>query len=115
MRISATVKLNTQGITSEVIAKIKKVQAPFDSLVMQDSNFFCPIKTGKLKDSAITNTTLGNGEIIWSTPYARKQYYDYRKPSYQPNPNATAKWFESAKARWLTKWRDFIDECIKRS
>ena len=107
--------LKESGIKSDIESKIQQQQKYFDALVLQDSNFFCPIKTGTLQKSAITNSRLGSGELVWKTPYARRQYYDYHKPPYQPNPNACGKWFEAAKARWLEKWVRFVNERIKRS
>ena len=107
--------LNSAEIKADLEATTRQVQAPLDSLILQDSNFFCPIKTGTLQKSAIINSKIGNGEIIWRTPYARRQYYEYSKPPYQPNPNACGKWFEAAKARWLEKWVRFVNERIKRS
>lgn len=107
--------LNDAGIKADIEAKARQVQAPLDALIMADSNYFCPLKTGKLQQSAIINSRIGSGVLIWRTPYARRQYYDYHKPPYQPNPNACGKWFEAAKARWLEKWVRFVNERIKRS
>ena len=106
--------LNSAEIKADLEATTRQVQAPLDALILQDSNFFCPIKTGTLQKSAIINSRLGSGELVWKTPYARRQYYDYHKPPYQPNPNACGKWFEAAKARWLEKWVRFVNERIKR-
>ena len=107
--------LNSAEIKADLEATTRQVQAPLDALILQDSNFFCPIKTGALQKSAIINSRLGSGELVWKTPYARRQYYEYSKPPYQPNPNACGKWFEAAKARWLEKWVRFVNERIKRS
>ena len=107
--------LKETGIKADIEAKARQVQEPLDALIMADSNYFCPIKTGTLQKSAIINSRLGSGELVWKTPYARRQYYEYSKPPYQPNPNACGKWFEAAKARWLEKWVRFVNERIKRS
>ena len=107
--------INENGIKSNIEERARKTQTGLDSLILSDSNYFCPLKTGKLQQSAIINSQIGNGEIIWRTPYARRQYYEYSKPPYQPNPNACGKWFEAAKARWLEKWVRFVNERIKRS
>ncbi len=107
--------LKESGIKSDIESKIQQQQKYFDALVLQDSNYFIPIKTHTMEASSQINTRLGTGEIVWRTPYARRQYYDYHKPPYQPNPNACGRWFEAAKARWLDKWVRFINERIKRS
>ena len=106
--------LNSAEIKADLEATTRQVQAPLDALIMADSNYFCPRKPGKLQQSAIINSRLGSGELVWKTPYAKRQYYEYSKPPYQPNPNACGKWFEAAKARWLEKWVRFVNERIKR-
>ena len=115
LTFNVKITLKESGIKSDIESKIQQQQKYFDALVLQDSNFFCPIKTGTLQKSAIINSRIGSGELVWRTPYARRQYYEYSKPPYQPNPNACGKWFEAAKARWLEKWVRFVNERIKRS
>ena len=107
--------INETQIKNDIGQALRQTQAPLDSLILADSNYFCPLKTGKLQQSAIINSRIGSGELIWRTPYARRQYYDYHKPPYQPNPNACGKWVEAAKARWFNKWVRFVNERIKRS
>lgn len=114
LTFNVKITLKESGIKSDIESKIQQQQKYFDALVLQDSNFFCPIKTGTLQKSAIINSRLGSGELVWKTPYARRQYYEYSKPPYQRNPNACGKWFEAAKARWLEKWVRFVNERIKR-
>ena len=114
LSFNTTTVLNESAIKSGITSALKKAQAPLDSVVLQDSNYFVPVKTGTLQKSGIINTRIGSGEVIWSTPYARRLYYEYHKPAYQANPNACAKWFEAAKARWLEKWVRIVNEYIKR-
>ena len=106
--------LNDAKIKADISGALKRAQAPLDAMVLQDSNYFVPIKTGTLQKSAIINTRLGSGEVKWVTPYARRHYYNYTKPEHQINPNACAKWFEAAKARWLEKWVRLVNEYIHR-
>lgn len=106
--------LKESGIKSDIEGKIQQQQKYFDALILQDSNYFIPIKTHTMEASSIESTKIGTGEVVWRTDYARRQYYDYHKPQYQPNPNACGKWFEAAKARWLEKWVRFVNERIKR-
>lgn len=114
MNFTVTTNVNAKQIKAAIKTKAAGSQAEFDALVLQDSNYFCPIKTGTLEKSAIINSRLGSGQLVWRTPYARRQYYEYHKPAYQPNPNACGKWFAAAKARWRDKWIRFLNERIKR-
>lgn len=49
-----------------------------------------PIRNKVLARSAKLNTTIGSGEVIQNTPYARRQYYEHKTKSY---------WFERMKNR----------------
>lgn len=106
--------LNDAKIKADISGALKSAQAPLDAMVLQDSNYFVPIKTGTLQKSAIINTRLGSGEVKWVTPYARRHYYNYEKPEHQINPNACSKWFEAAKARRLDKWVRLVNEYVYR-
>lgn len=114
LSFDAKVTLNAGAIKSDIEDGLKRAQAPLDAAVLADSNFFVPIKTGTLQKSGIINTRIGSGEVTWRTPYARRLYYEYKKPAHQANPNACAKWFEAAKARWLEKWTRIVNEYVKR-
>ena len=119
MTIEFKVKRLTQDgkiIKANVIQRIESVQGYLDYLVIKDSTSFCPLETSVLQKSAIINTTIGSGLLIWQTPYARAQYYGEQfDHSKQRNPNACAKGFEAAKARWYSKWIRFVNEMLKNS
>ena len=110
-----SIKLDAGQINGDITKASQRAQAPLDSVILQDSNFFCPIKTGTLQKSAITKSRIGSGELVWSTPYARRLYYEYEKPPYQANPNACSKWVEAAKARFIEKWTRLVNDYIKRN
>ena len=103
--------INSKQITEKFKVNINTAQEKLDAQIIKDSNYYCPLKTGTLQKSAIINTKIGSGLIVWKTPYARSQYYGNFDHSKQANPNATEKWFESAKARKLKQWI----ELFKRS
>ena len=106
--------INESAIKGDISEALRKAQAPLDSAVLADSNYFVPIKTGALQKSGIIYTRIGIGKVEWRTPYARRWYYEYRKPAHQANPNACAKWFEAAKARWLNNWVRLVNEFVQR-
>ena len=116
IEFKATVNFNEATAKTRFNKKIKRAQMKLDVQVTNDSNYFVPNKTSMLQKSAIENTVIGSGLVLWHTPYASRQYYgegfDHSK---QKNPNACAKWFEAAKARWLEQWRKLVNDEIKRS
>lgn len=87
----------------------QRAQKTLDSAVLQDSNYYCPLDTSALQKSAIMDTVIGTGEVKWTTPYAKKQYYNWKgtsERSHNRNPNASDKWFETAKANRVKEWEN---------
>lgn len=70
-----------------------KVQQVIDSEVLRLCDPLVPLDTGALKDSGNTNTVIGSGEVVYRTPYARKQYYI----PMNHDGKRTAYWFEHMK------------------
>lgn len=116
--ITFTVKANFNDAATKarISAAIHKAQMRLDQQVVTDSNFYCPLKTGTMQKSAIINTVIGSGLIIWKAPYVRKQYYGVKiDHSKSANPNACAKWFEAAKARKSKDWEKLVNDTVKNS
>jgi len=70
-----------------------RVQKVIDSEVIRMSDKLVPFDTGILKNSASLHTDIGSGEVIYQTPYARKQYYI----PMQHTGGRTELWFEHMK------------------
>ena len=116
---TVTANFDEAAINAKLTAAIHKAQMKLDQQVINDSNYYCPLRAaqgGTLQKSAQINTVIGSGLVVWRTPYARRQYYgvdfDHSKSA---NPNACAKWFEAAKARKMEQWRKLVDDTIKNS
>ena len=62
----ATVIINSAEIKSKIDQDIRQAQAPLDALILADSNYFCPIKTGKLQPikSSEKNTLFLKSEVL---------------------------------------------------
>lgn len=72
-----------------------RVQQFIDQHVINYCDPIVPYKVGDLKGSAETHTLIGSGEVIYKTPYARRQYYE---EGYRHAKGRSAKWFEKMKA-----------------
>lgn len=72
------------------------VQKFIDSEVIRTSEPYVPFRDGTLASSATRNTSLGSGNVIYQTPYARRLYYN---PQYNFSgaPIRGGKWFERMK------------------
>ena len=109
MNIEAKIEFDVSKLKAKSEADILRRQKILDSLVLRDSNLFCPQDTGTLQRSAEIHTVIGSGEVVWQTPYAAYQYYNWKGiQGHNDNPRATSKWFETAKARYLDKWLEAI-------
>lgn len=109
IEIDANIEFDVSRVKRRFSGNIVKAQKMLDAMVLRDSNLFCPQDTGTLQRSAVAHTVIGSGQIEWHTPYAAFQYYNWKgRLGHNRNPRATAKWFETAKARFLNKWMEAI-------
>lgn len=81
------------------------VQMYLDNTIIQLAEPYVPFRMGALRESAELNTVIGQGEIVYATPYAKRMYYH---PEYDFNgaPMRGAHWVERM-------WADRGDEIIK--
>lgn len=83
----------------------KFAQLMLDETVIKDSNYYVPMDEHYLEKSALIHSNVGEGRVVWQTPYSRRLYYN---PQYNfskdQNPNAQGLWFEAAKAENKTRW-----------
>lgn len=111
--ISAELKFNT-NFRGKWQQKYDDAQKFTDSEVLRLSEPYIPKRTGMLIDSGILGTDIGSGEVKWTVPYARRQYFSPRKPGSQTGPLRGPHWFERM---WKVKRAEVIEgikERIKR-
>ena len=114
MTINVKTAFNANALHAQLAAKVHRAQIKLDIQVVNDSNYYCPKLNNILQPSAVKDTVAGSGKVRWTVDYARRQYYgEHFDHSKSRNPNATAKWFESAKARRADDWRKLVDDEIK--
>lgn len=70
-----------------------RVQKFIDSEVLRLTDPYVPKDSGKLKESGTIHTKIGSGEVRYSTPYARRQYFENKG-----NGLRGRQWFERSKA-----------------
>lgn len=111
------------NVTSQLnlsAADVKKViglaQYILDNQIIKDSNFYAPEDQGTLHNSGITASSVGEGRVVWNTPYSRRLYYN---PQYNfskdKNPNAQGLWFEAAKSAHKKEWLHIVKEAVKQN
>lgn len=113
---SVTIKGDISKLLSNCHNASKKALLGTTGRVLADCNRYCPLDTSMLAKSAITSSLVDSDEqtIEWRTPYARKQYYGNYDHSKSHNPNATARWCETAKATFGNLWERTLKALTKR-
>lgn len=114
MTFDTKVTFNDCAVRGRFSEKVHRAQMKLDAQIVNDSNYYCPQLTHMMEKSGVSNTVIGSGKVRWKADYARRQYYGVNfDHSKSDNPNATAKWFESAKARKKENWKEFVENEIK--
>ena len=112
--VSMRMRYQDMGARQKIADVAEKGQYALDNTVLRDSNSYAPMDQGDLIESGIRHSRLGEGQIIWSTPYARRLYYN---PQYNfstdRNPQAQGLWFEAAKSQHLRDWINAIEQAIR--
>lgn len=55
--------------------KFTQAQRYVDSECLRYSDKYTPMQTGTMKRSGTSGTVIGSGELKYTAPYARRQYY----------------------------------------
>lgn len=87
-----------QNLGDELSSRFNKAQQFIDSECLRHCEKFTPKDTGILIQSGIMNTTIGSGELVYRTPYARRWYY--RPAAFQGAPLRGNMWFERMKQEY---------------
>lgn len=110
---NVNVKIDENKIGKRIDRAIDKAQFALDNQILKDSNYFIPFDRGDLLDSSITHSEIGQGQLVWLTPYARRLYYN---PQYNfstdRNPNAGGLWFERAKSLHSDEWIELVQKKV---
>ena len=107
--IKTDVKVDLSGVSRKIKSNAERAQFILDEQVLKDSNFYAPLDTGELIRSSLRMSLIGQGRLIWDTPYARINYYGVnRNFSKDKNSMAGPLWFEMAKSRHLMEWLELM-------
>lgn len=87
------IKETERLIAERGLNKGGKAQQFVDSEVLRLTDPYIPMDTGILKSSGIRHTKVGSGDVIWDTPYARRQYFENKGSGLRGQ-----RWFHRMKA-----------------
>ena len=103
MAAKVTVTLDRARAKARIKAGIDKMIPAVAEQALADCNYFAKRDQGTLIESSETASDIQNGELVWNTPYAKKQYYT-GTPSKDVNPNASLMWCEKAHDTYGADW-----------
>ena len=126
MRVTVKVKINVASIQAKIEAANKEAIAIVSEQVLMDSNQYVPEDQRDLLNSSLSHSNIGEGRLIWSTPYARYQYYGLvmvgRAPKRLTNiplkytkSGATKMWCHHARAKHGKDWRKVYENGLRRA
>lgn len=100
------VNINTGEIKSRILGKLDSAKLKMNKQVLEDSNKFVRMQTGKLKDSGYYD----EDGVGYSTAYAEYAYADGTKVSTDVNPEASSRWVDVAKEKYINDWVKILKE-----
>ena len=112
MDIDLRVKVDLSGLDDALqqrLGPMSPVQKFIDSEFIRLTDPYVPFRTGATKDSAITNTVLGTGLIVYATPYVRK-IWSHPEFNFNGAPMRGAYW---AQRSWADNGNDIIRGAAK--
>lgn len=116
-------KVDTNEIRNKyqkAFSKGGEIQRYIDTEVLKGIEPYIPYDEGQLTSSAISNTVIGSGLIIWDTPYAKNLFYGKTKNGQdmvyqqQIHPLAGRNWTERYKADQMETLREGVIRRINK-
>lgn len=104
-----------KDVGAEITAAMKTSRSKLMQRILKDTDPLVPFDTGMLKNSPQIATDYETGEIIWSTPYARRQYYFHPKGEglHGDNGQRGSYWAERSKDANMVSWESFWRALMK--
>lgn len=93
-------------------SSVRKAQKSLALQVGNDSNVYCKVDTGQTRATMASSSDFENGDVSWSTSYAKAAYYA-SGASHRVNPSAQPQWFEVAKQSRLRNWQETVRKALE--
>ena len=107
------VQFNPQTVQAKILTMWNQILPQLTHEILEDAQQYVKVgTTGILRASAELHSDLDHGNIIWQTPYAKRQYWDIRTAYTDYNPLATWRWFETAKENHMSRWEEQAQRLI---
>lgn len=107
-----TVSFDKNAVKAKIKAAEGKALFITTEQALEDCNIYCKQDQGTLIASSQTASKPEKGQLIWDTPYARKQYY-LKPASKVPNPQAEWMWAHKAHTEHGKDWKGTYEKAFK--
>ena len=106
------INIDKNRVAAKVSGAWQKGLYALSAQILGDCNQYVKVDQHTLESSSYVASQLGEGELIWDTPYARRQYWEI-KTSY--TPGRTWKWCETARRRHNAEWQKLAQKLLKEN
>lgn len=96
--------VETRGAEAKRARMHPRILAVVTLAARQDTRRFVPYLDGDLARSADLASRPEQGQLIYDTRYARRQYYEMPMKTRATHPQARMRWFEYSKALNRRRW-----------
>lgn len=108
------IHLDKAAVKSRLIRQWDERTLPaLSEQILEDCNRYCKEDTGTLIASSKLHSQPREGQLVWSTPYARRQYWEIPSASHDINPRAVWRWCQAAKQHHLSDWRALAQKLFR--
>ena len=115
-RCEARIRWN-KDVGADIARTMTTARSKLMQRILKDTDPLVPFDTGMLKKSPQIATDYETGEIIWSTPYARPQYYLHPKGEGLHGDTGVrgSYWAERSKDANKISWAQFYQKVVKEA
>ena len=108
------ININKAAVKQKLISRFDERTLPaLSEQILKDCNEYCKEDTGALIASSLLHSRPEKGQLVWATPYARRQYWEIRSASHDVRPQASWRWCLKAKQMHLDSWRALAQKLFR--
>ena len=96
------INIDPNKCAAKVTGAWNKALYALSAQILQDCNQYVKVDQHTLESSSYVASRLGEGQLIWDTPYAKRQYWEIETSL---TPGRTWKWCETAKRKHRSDWQ----------
>ena len=104
------IQVNERACEARIKTAWKKGLYALSSQILGDCNQYVKIDSHTMEASSYVHSRLDKGELVWDTPYAKRQYWAIETSR---TPGRTWKWCEAAKRKHKSDWQRIAEKGLK--